>query len=283
MEVLKYRKDANSPWQDIIAIKGDAGLTEAEIIEIIDNHLEELGIDNTGSGGGSVSGVDSTGLEYVANSSLTEYTLIGRGTNTDAEIVIPSYVDNIPVVAIGEGAFKDDLTLKKITFPNTLTTIGVEAFSGCLNLGNFIIPNSITTIGNYAFYNCETITEVAIPSSVVNVGSAIFFNCFCLNTAVIGCKTISTFMFANCPLTTSTVIEDTVEAINGGAFYASEMVSIFIPSTVKTVADNSSPTYAGAFEFADELTEVRVGWAEGAVSGAPWRAENATIIYNAVA
>lgn len=25
MEILKYRKDVNSPWQDIIAIKGDKG------------------------------------------------------------------------------------------------------------------------------------------------------------------------------------------------------------------------------------------------------------------
>lgn len=25
MEVLKYRKDANSPWQEILAIKGDKG------------------------------------------------------------------------------------------------------------------------------------------------------------------------------------------------------------------------------------------------------------------
>lgn len=25
MEILKYRKDANSPWQDILAIKGNDG------------------------------------------------------------------------------------------------------------------------------------------------------------------------------------------------------------------------------------------------------------------
>ena len=37
---------------------------------------------------------------------------------------------------------------------------------------------------------------------------------------------------------------------------------------------------ANAFNGCTNLTDIKVPWAEGAVSGAPWGATNATIAYN---
>lgn len=49
MEVLKYRKDINSPWQEIVAIKGDKGedgkdyvLTAADKVEIVEMVIAQL-------------------------------------------------------------------------------------------------------------------------------------------------------------------------------------------------------------------------------------------------
>ena len=291
MEVLKYRLDAESPWQEIIAIKGDKGdpgLTEAEVIALIRKEIEAAGGTGGNTGGGTdITPEDSTGLEYQLNSAGTQYTLIGRGSNTDAEIVIPSQVNGIPVVAIGEQAFLNDTTLTKITFPNTLTTIGLQAFHNCSNLGNFIIPNSVTTIGNAAFAECNSITEVAVPSSVVNMDSKIFINCSNLQRVVVGCPTISFGMFCLCFNLENVTIENTVTTIQGAAFFNSKITSLFVPSSVTKLESVSgtiieTKTYK-PFDDMANLTSLRVGWAEGARSGAPWGAENATVTYNAVA
>lgn len=290
MEVLKYRLDAESPWQEIIAIKGDKGdpgLTEAEVIALIRKEIEAAG--GTGGNTGGITPEDSTGLEYQLNSAGTQYTLIGRGSNTDAEIVIPSQVNGIPVVAIGEKAFFNDTTLTKITFPNTLTTIGLQAFRKCSNLGNFIIPNSVITIGNAAFAECNSITEVAVPSSVTNIGAQAFYACSGLERAVLGCPTIQKTMFGMCRALVNVTIENTVTTIAGAAFYNSAVKSLFVPSSVKTLGGYADPlggaeeSYCGAFYGMSELTSLRVGWAENARTGAPWDATNATITYNAVA
>lgn len=259
MEVLKYRVDANSPWKELIAIKGEKGepgLTEEEVIALIEKHLEELGITAGGGSGGSITGNDSTGLEYLYNSDGTELTLVGRGTNTDEAIVIPSYVNGAKVVAIGESAFQNDTTLTSVVFPSTITTIGRYAFQG------------------------TNLTGVAIPSSVVEIGSGAFVLCSKLDTAVIGAKVIGASAFFGCALTTL-VIENTVNEINGGAFVGNDFTSVYIPSNVSTITNSGIEPASYPFANCSNLTSLRVGWAEGARSGAPWGATNATITYNA--
>ena len=49
--------------------------------------------------------------------------------------------------------------------------------------------------------------------------------------------------------------------------------SITFKSTPTTIASS-------AFNGCTNLTDIKVPWAEGAVSGAPWGATNATITYN---
>ena len=73
-----------------------------------------------------------------------------NGKSTDVEI--PSKIDNLPVISIGDDAFKG-LIVRKIK--------------------NLIIPDTIKTIGNYAFRNNEIIS-VVIPNSVVNLADNAF-------------------------------------------------------------------------------------------------------------
>lgn len=264
MEVLKYRVDANSPWKELIAIKGEKGepgLTEEEVIALIEKKLEELGITGGTGGGGGITGNDSTGLEYMYNSAHTELTLVGRGTNTDADIIIPGYVNGAKVVAIAERAFENDKTLKSVVIPNTISTIGMYAFSGSGLTGGIAIPNSVNEIGGAAFMSCQ------------------------LDTAVIGAKAIGVGAFYQCPLTTL-AIENTVNEISGGAFFSTSITSVYVPSSVSKIAASSADSdfilsKMGAFEGCGSLTSLRVGWAQGARSGAPWGATNATITYNA--
>jgi hypothetical protein len=57
------------------------------------------------------------------------------------------------------------------------------------------------------------------------------------------------------------------------AFGECVMSSITIPNSITTIGNN-------AFGDCNNLTDIYVGWAEGAVEGAPWGATRATIHYN---
>lgn len=58
-------------------------------------------------------------------------------------IMIPSEIEGLPVVSIGE-----------------------YAFSGCEGIEEVILPSSLTSIEDYAFYQCPNIKSITIPESV---------------------------------------------------------------------------------------------------------------------
>jgi hypothetical protein len=117
---------------------------------------------------------------------------------------IVSFAPGYSVSSIGIYAFEDCSVLKKITIPESITSIESGAFSGCnslqevhlegeyntwfnISFGNgsanplyngallyvggeavreWFIPEGVTAINNYAFYGNKTITEIIIPDSV---------------------------------------------------------------------------------------------------------------------
>lgn len=86
----------------------------------------------------------------------SDYTFV-RGTDgsvtitkyngNDEQVTIPSVFDGAPVRAIGESAFRENKTVKKV-----------------------VIPDSVQYIGTYAFLNCSALEDVTVPSSVKSVG-----------------------------------------------------------------------------------------------------------------
>ena len=103
----------------------------------------------------SVCGVrePSEGLQYQKNFDGTAYTVIGIGTCSDTDIVIPEEYMGLLVTSIGDKAFYNCTSLTSITIPDSVTSIGSFAFSGCTILTNIAIPDSMTNIGNSAFYD----------------------------------------------------------------------------------------------------------------------------------
>ena len=100
----------------------------------------------------------------------------------------------------------------------------------------------------------RTATSVTIPSSVTSIGGGAFFDCAAL---------------------TSVTIPSSVTSIGGSAFSGCiRLTSVTIPASVTSIG-------AGAFYGCSSSTDIYCGFAEGAVSGAPWGAANATIHYNA--
>ncbi len=115
------------------------------------------------------------------------------------------------VTRIGIDAFYMCESLKRITIPDSITSIGDGAFektayyndennweNGVLYIGNhlikaknsisgkYIIRNGILTIAGEAFENCSAVTDIIIPDSVVTIGAAAFNHCSSLFSISIG-------------------------------------------------------------------------------------------------
>lgn len=133
-----------------------------------------------GSGGETV--VTMTDLpEGIAFEMTDEGAVITGYTGApEAEISIPAVISGIPVVAIGDNAFRDCYGLTgSLVIPDTVTRIGANAFFGCAGLdGSLVIPDSVTAIGDFAFYECLSLTgSLTLPDSVESVGDSAFAFC----------------------------------------------------------------------------------------------------------
>ena len=103
-----------------------------------------------------------------------EVTLNGLNGIVSGIIVIPSYIEGLPVVKIGANAFSGNSNIRSLDV-TYVTEIGENAFLGCENLSVVYLPR-IETIGNEAFKDCSNLEEVNIEN-VKYVGNKAFFGC----------------------------------------------------------------------------------------------------------
>ena len=72
---------------------------------------------------------------------------------------------------LGEGVFRNDVSLAHINIPSGITQLPAETFANDVKL-NITLPSSLTDIGESAFLNCALINNV--PSSIKSFGDSSF-------------------------------------------------------------------------------------------------------------
>lgn len=140
-------------------------------------------------------------------------------------IVIPEFVDGLPVVKISDRAFFKRKDISSVILPRHLTEIGEEAFSES-SIVSIAIPDSVETIGRYAFNNCRKLQSVILPE---------------------GLKSIKYSTFGGCSALTSIKIPSNVTSIGDNAFErCGKLKKVQIPDSVTRFgywAFSSKPTF----------------------------------------
>ncbi len=216
---------------------------------------------------------DSVGLEYEKNSDGT-YTVVGLGTCTDLDVVIPEVYEGAAVTAIGDKAFAEETAITSIQIPDSVKSIGTRAFYGCSGITEITIPASVKSIGTQIFYKCSALHTVYYNGtygddenpflSVANIKKVVFggktipsYVCYSasnLTEVVIldSVTRIGSYAFYGCSRLTSATIPDSVTSIPREAFRnCSSLTSIVIPDSVTIISDE-------AFSFCSSLTSVYI-------------------------
>lgn len=110
--------------------------------------------------------------DFVYTETASGVTITGY-TGTSTDVVIPSEIDNLPVIKVAGSAFLAK-GLTSVRVPNSVTEIGPSAFKNN-KLENFVAPSALTVIGEEAFANNQ-LYAVSFNIRLERIGAGGFRN-----------------------------------------------------------------------------------------------------------
>lgn len=152
---------------------------------------------------------EKDGLLYEAAEDGAAYIL--AGFVGEPELVnVPSEVDGIPVVAVGNSAFYNAEKLVSISLPDSIKKIDDYAFDNCYLLSEINLPRSVEFIGFNAFSDCGMLAELVLPEALTELDSSVFTRCTALKTLTFGknIKKIGHDAFSSCEAISEVRISD---------------------------------------------------------------------------
>ena len=185
------------------------------------------------------------------------------------EVVIPSSVNNIDVIEIGDGVFANNLFIKKLVIPESVKSLGNKMCYGAKNLEEVVLPNNITVIPDYAFEKCSSLTKINISTSLVQIRANAFSQTALKefiapeslkeiwlyafkdakelrNVELKNVTEIGDMVFENCEKLESIVIPETLEEIGASVFGGcSSLQDIDLPN--KPLALDHNTFYGSAY------------------------------------
>ena len=191
------------------------------------------------------------------------------------DVTIPLTLGGVPVMEIGNDAFRNCEKLTSVTFPPSVETIGWHAFMDCSSLASVSIPAGVRWILPGAFSGCKSLKAITVSEEneqYVSKDGVVFGKemktLVCYPSGISGeyvvpsgVKKIDSNAFAGCSGLTSIVISDSVREIEEGALSGCQgLVSISVDPANKRYASQD-----GVLFDKDMKTVVRC---PGGLSGA---------------
>ncbi len=114
--------------------------------------------------------IQAAELEFTYLTNSNAYAVSAKNDEIGKTLVIPSYFEGKPVVAISDDGFANKENIENLIFlpDSQLNYIGNNAFAGCSSLKYFTLPSSLKTIQAEAFKGCNNLVTVYTMSSAVS-------------------------------------------------------------------------------------------------------------------
>ncbi len=186
-------------------------------------------------------------LEFELYNYSREYKVVGLGTLSSNDVVVPSEFDGKKVTAIGENAFSGT-EISKVTLPETVKVIEKNAFSYCPYLTKISIPESIESVLDNAF-DGSNLLNYTVKDGIKYLGNEQNDYLLCvggvdksITKAIIeeGSKIICPYAFYDCDKIDDVIIPDSVDKIEDYAFYGCDnLFNVTLGENLKDIEDHA--------------------------------------------
>ncbi len=180
---------------------------------------------------------------------------------SDTVVEVPETIDGNKVIAIENGAFRNNKYITSVNIPDSVWFIGNNVFRNCSALESIEGASNVVTIGKYAFYGCKSLTNVALMYELQYLGEAAFKNCSALQDIMLYKVTeVSPYAFWGCR---SLSYVNSVETVRVGkyAFYGCKNlahVTLIAGENINEVMTVEPMAFAGC----TALTSVNFHWTD---------------------
>lgn len=179
-----------------------------------------------------------------ATGTLTKYT--GKAES----VTVPSEINGVKIVKIGEGAFEELFYLKHVVLPDGITELADSAFDNDQFLESIKLPDTITKIGNNVFDDCSRLKDINMPKNLKEIGDYAFAECAFESVVIPDTVTkIGASAFADAVNLKKVVLSKNIEVLEERVLNASHIEEIVIPDKVTHIK-------ARAFANAKKLKKI---------------------------
>lgn len=155
------------------------------------------------------------------------------------------------LIAIGEGAFKDCITLEKISLGPDIEDVRREAFRGCRNLKRMDLGKVVRKVGDSAFRDCVEMKELHVENPNIEIGERAFENCASLQLIELSKQMTEIYagVFNSCKALESIDLPEELNVMGESCFAdCAKLSGIKIPSKVSKIDDM---VFNGCLELKD--------------------------------
>lgn len=105
---------------------------------------------------------ENSNLEF-RQISADSYSVVGIGSCTSKNIIIPEEYNGKKVTQINASAFRNNTNIESVIIPENIKSIGQYSFSGCSNLKKVVIySENLEGIGDENFLGCNNLEEFIV-------------------------------------------------------------------------------------------------------------------------
>ena len=234
-------------YQKLIAFADEIGSTEcSKLLKSIDYENAVFEKATNPPAAGKKASTPATDKHFkIKDAVLIEY------TGKQETVMIPEGVKTI-----GEFAFSENKSVRKVIFPDSVTQVKKCAFSFCSELEEVVLGKNVSSFGTACFYNCDKLTTVNLSDTKVKtLPKETFAGCTKLEALDLGAAKIVAIKdaaFRHSGLK-NIVLPQKLETIEDSAFDETKITELSIPATVKEI---SSEAFLGLIESRSDLQRI---------------------------